>query len=485
MMLWWFACQDLTEQLESPLLLPVVQARHMALQEKWNIESVSGDVQGLASAGRWGEAGVLAEQQFLLEPSWAHLSLWILNDAFSPYPDQWSKEEHTEILPHLSPEIQHIVGGLSALEREEAAAPLDGNTLWAWWYTFRYAHHLQDAEQQKEAAIQLRTFAPEHIDACLFLIRERKVHRDYLTLGQLLKGCDATQSDHPSLKRQLADFYDGVGEHKKAFELYTDLELSLHALAIAYQEGWIRDLSPEQEALLVGEHLDTALHSVWLGISLQRPELIRAGLRKLEGHQEPLAWAALGAGHLALGDSQKALSALEGADGVAVSVLRGRAYWALGESDQAKQALEDALLLQPWNPWILSLLSKVAPSYQRMQQDKDPIEALVLGAFRDRYRPWPLLVPGDSMTTGEQVWSLDDIRPETIESCAQQRACWALLVEAPEGDERWSALSPVEKRFVQLVHQGTDLDVSDAEHDRDWYASGLHRLIVMKTDNLP
>ena len=196
--------------------------------------------------------------------------------------------------------------------------------MWAWWGELRRAEKEQDSQAQLTAAKKLMQYERTHLEACLVLIRARKVHRDFAATGRLLKECQAKNSNHPSLKRQLADFYDGVGEHQLAVQIYTELGMGLHALAVTYQEDMPFEFNETVAALMTEPHLDSALHSVWLGIHLSKPELIRSGLLRLNGKEEPVVWAALGAGYLAL-NGQSGTVELEHGDGVVVNALRARA----------------------------------------------------------------------------------------------------------------------------------------------------------------
>lgn len=453
------------------------------LQQKWVIESVSDDVLELAITGQWGAAGVAAEHHFLLEPNWLNLEQWLLLDAFSPYPDSWTVLEVSELKSYLSEEHQSLLYGLSSLRSGSPAGVVHSDAVWGLWYEFQRISTLGDETATRKAAASIREVKPYHLDACLYLIRERKVHRDYGEIANLLSDCQAYKSTSPSLRRQLADFYDGIGEHQKARDLYIDLGFDLHGLVIAYQEGWLTEFSEVPMVVLQGEHLDAAAHMVWIGIEFEQKEIIEQGLIKLQGFEEPVAWAAKGAGHLALGNPDKALEAMSNASGVPVLVLQARAYFQLGQQKSATLAIDEALRIQPWNPWI-HLIGDAVGGIGRGEIGMDPLEVLVFGSYRDRYRPWHLV-------TGVEAWRNDGTResifdtPSTDEDCEGKRACWSLNTSNPEADPRWGNLSAVEQRYIGLLKGKTSTVVDDLVHERDWYATGLHKMIVVKQDNLP
>ncbi|MGC6508709.1 MAG: tetratricopeptide repeat protein [Myxococcota bacterium] len=476
------------------MVISSLQKRHDELRLKWKIEQAEGSVRQFAVEGQWGEARVLAEKQFLLSPNWETLETWLYIDSFSPYPRQWSGDEKSVLYPYLSKESQLILSGLEDQEQNGEAVDLNkSNTMWAKWYELRKAEKNQSSEAQLVAAQDIRIHEPTHSEACLYLIRDRKSHRDFAATGRLLKECHAKNSKNPSLKRQLADFYDEVGEHLLAIQTYTEQGMGLHALMVTYQESIPFEYDSTLENLVNETHINAAIHAVWLGIYLGKQDLIRSGISRLVGRNEPVVWAALASGYLALGEPNLALAAMEKGDGVSVNTLRGRAYLVLGRKDDAKHALEQAHLIHPWNPWILVMLATVDPKYKEILWKKDPLETKILGHYRDRYRPWNFMVPlqeflpqlDTSLVEHITQVIFNDSVDLSEDTCLELRACWALWSEEPEQDERWTLLSDVEKRYVSVFKSGVLSETDDTIHDRDWYASGLHRLIVLKGDNLP
>jgi tetratricopeptide (TPR) repeat protein len=481
------------------LSVPVALTHHQKLQEKWVIDSAPDDPMEFAFKQDWGQARVASEHRFLQHPSWETFETWIVLDSFSPYPPQFTQTEKSEIRPLLSEDAQQVLNGLEALEKNESPEAIQSTTEFGLWYSFRRSKSIQSHEDQLEMAIALHKAVPIHFESCLFLMRDARVYRDFERWGRILKECQISQSSNVSMLRQQADFYDGIGLYKEAHGIYEENELFGHMVIVAAQEGWYskyEDLPLEHLDIQV---LDGVVHRIWLAILFQKEEQIRELLPLIQGKEEPFTWAAAGAGYLSIGEPKAALERLETASGVVVDVLRSRAYISLNQKEKARPLIESALVQMPWNPWIQLVYEDAFPDQRTSLENRDPLSFLITGSFRERQRPWPLIVAKNELFSRiddplkvEKLTRLlsfnQSPNPSNLEQYRQScginsRACWALFNPEAESDERWEQLVPIEKRYVTIFHDGGGLN--EEELKQYWYASGLHRLIVEKTDNLP
>lgn len=493
-----FSCQ--VEDLRPEVLsVPVVVGHHQKLEDKWVIDSAPDNPLDFAFKQDWGRSRIASEHRFLQHPSWESFETWVVLDRFSPYPAQFTQAEKLEIHPLLSRDAQEVLGGLDALEKGGSPEAIQSTTDFGLWYSFRRSQSILSHEEQLDMALALHKAIPVHYESCLFLIRDARLYRDFERWGRLLKECQISQSLNVSLLRQQADFYDGLGLYREAHLLYEQNKLLGHMLIVAAQEGWYskyEDLPLENLDLQL---LDGIVHRIWLAVLFQKEEPIRELLPLIQGKEEPFTWAAAGAGYLSIGEPKAALERLEMGSGVVVDVLRARAYIHLDQKEKARPLLESAIVEMPWNPWIQLLYEDAFPDQNISLEKRDLLSFLITGSYRERQRPWPLIVSQKELFSRiDDPLKVEKLRhllflnlspnSSNLEQYRQtcginSRACWALFNPEADRDNRWEQLVPIEKRYVSIFHDGGGLN--EEELKQYWYASGLHRLIVEKTDNLP
>ena len=253
-----------------------------------------------------------------------------------------------------------------------------------------------------EPATAILALDPSNGEACAASSRAALADGDLSTLLARARSCVDAGATDPSLARALGDGLDAAGRFGEAYQIYGRASLSLHAGAIALQEG-IDDPLGMVDRALADPAPPAALFKVWAGLLRGDSALAADGARSLAdaGFPGPEAVVARAASAIVAGDPAAAVRLLGELSSPSAAVLSARAHALIGDQDGAAAAFGEALRGAPSVPAVhrerLAWLAD-APRARRLAgaealAEVDPLSLALGAASRSRDAPWAAVAP--------------------------------------------------------------------------------------------